>query len=235
MYNNKKVLAIIPARGGSKGVTKKNLREVGGKPMIYHTIIAAQNARWVDRVFVSTDDEDIRSVAENFGVEVPFLRSGNIALDDSPTSLALLEVLDKLKKNGEIYDYIIELHPTYCFRKASDIDKSIELLIENPEMDSLIVVEEINSCSHPDYVIEIENNIITKSGIPGHLFRRQNLRKVYGYLGFLIASKIPFFKKNLSMYSEKMMALPIDEKLKKFDINDEIDLYLANALMDKYK
>ena len=102
MYNNKKILAIIPARGGSKGIPKKNIRNVAGKPLLAWSVLAAQNSKYIDRVILSSDSEEIIEVGRRWGCEVPFKRPPEIALDDTPRNSAVYHALENL--NG--YEYL---------------------------------------------------------------------------------------------------------------------------------
>lgn len=107
-----KILALIPARGGSKGIPKKNIKPLLGKPLITWTIEQAQKSEYISRVFVSTEDKEIASLAEQSGVEIPFLRPEEFAQDKSPTSDAIIHALDMFEKMGENYDIVIILEPT---------------------------------------------------------------------------------------------------------------------------
>lgn len=122
------VAAIIPARGGSKGLPGKHLRRIGGVPMIVHTIRAALAARRVDRVIVSTDDERIASVARDAGAEVPWLRPAHLATDETPTALVVRHAVAWLAERDGAPDVIVTLQPTSPLRTAEQIDATIALL-----------------------------------------------------------------------------------------------------------
>jgi CMP-N-acetylneuraminic acid synthetase len=129
MPDRVRALAIIPARGGSKSVPRKNLRLLGGKPLIAWTIIVARRAKSLDRVIVSTDDHQIAEVARSYGAEVPFIRPPEIAADDTPDLPVFQHALRVLRDaEGYVPDVIVHLRPTQPFRTAEEIDEVVELV-----------------------------------------------------------------------------------------------------------
>jgi len=128
MESYPRTIALILARGGSKGIPRKNIQVVGGKPLIAWTIEAARASRWVQRVILSTDDEEIAEIARAFGCEVPFLRPAELAQDDSTSFEACAHALRYLEKEGECPDYLVILQPTSPLRLAADIDGAVELI-----------------------------------------------------------------------------------------------------------
>src|SRR5439155_21182962 len=122
------IVAIIPARGGSRGLTGKNLRRIAGQPMIVHTIRAALDARRIDRVIVSTDDRGIRDVATAAGAEVPFLRPEQLAADDTPTVDVIEHAVREIEKSGPAISVIVTLQPTSPLRGSKEIDDALALL-----------------------------------------------------------------------------------------------------------
>ena len=123
-----RVLGIIPARGGSKGIPGKNIRPLGGKPLLAWTAEAALAARRLSRVVLTTDDEKIAEVGRVCGLEVPFLRPAELAMDDTPTLPVLQHAVAELEKAGDRFDAVCLLQPTSPFRRSGDIDGCIELL-----------------------------------------------------------------------------------------------------------
>jgi CMP-N,N'-diacetyllegionaminic acid synthase len=131
------VVAIILARGGSKGVPKKNIRELAGKPLLSYTVKAALDAKLVDRVIVSTDDEEIATVAKNCGAEVPFLRPADVSGDLATSEASLNHAIEWLEENEEYtVDILVYLQVTDPFRKKGMIDTCVQKLLDNPEIDS---------------------------------------------------------------------------------------------------
>lgn len=126
----KRVLAIIPARGGSKGILNKNIRPFGGKPLIAHTIHEAKKSKYVTEVVVSTDSEKIARVAKRYGAKVPFLRPSQLATNTSKVSDSVLHLLMKMKNESNyVPDFLVLLQPTSPLRIASDIDGALKLLL----------------------------------------------------------------------------------------------------------
>jgi len=146
MYQNNKILAIIPARGGSKGIPKKNIQEIEGFPLIAYTLQETQLSKYLDRTIVSTEDLEIKEVVERYGGEVPFLRPVELAQDTSKTIDCIVHAVENLKKLGEEYDYVVVLQCTSPLRKAWHIDEAIETIVQLKET-SLVSVSEVEE--HP--------------------------------------------------------------------------------------
>jgi CMP-N-acetylneuraminic acid synthetase len=142
-----KILGVIPARGGSKGVLHKNIRFLGGKPLIVHTIEAARNSR-LSHCIVSTDSEEIAAVAKNHGAEVPFLRPAELATDTAKSIPVMVHALRWLEqKTGTEFDALMMLQPTTPFRTSADIDAAIRKM-EETDCDSVISVVDVEG-HHP--------------------------------------------------------------------------------------
>lgn len=132
------VLAVIPARAGSKSVPHKNIREIGGKPMLAHSIDHALASRYINRVIVSTDSKEYAAIAKEYGAEVPFLRPAEYATDTALDYDVFYHALTWLSDNeGYKPDIVVQLRPTYPIRNVEDIDNMIKLLIDHPEADSV--------------------------------------------------------------------------------------------------
>lgn len=138
MYAGKRILGVIPARGGSKGVPRKNIRDLAGRPLIAWTIAAAAGSALLDRTVVSTEDSEIAAVARAWGGDLPFLRPPELAADDSLPEDAVIDLLDRL---GEPYDYVTILQPTSPLRTAADVDASIRLCVDHGRPSSVSVTE----------------------------------------------------------------------------------------------
>ena len=145
-----KVLGIIPARGGSKGIPGKNIRPLGGRPLLAWTAEAALAARRLSRVVLTTDDERIAEIGRGCGLEVPFLRPAELALDDTPTLPVLQHAVAELEKAGDWFDAVCLLQPTSPFRRAGDIDGCIELL--ETGLDAVVSVLPVPSEHNPHWV-----------------------------------------------------------------------------------
>lgn len=145
MYNNKRILAVIPARAGSKGIKDKNIRDLCGKPLIAYSIEVAKKCEYIDEVFVSTDSTRIKEIAESYGAAVPFLRSEELASDEAKIIDALLFSLDKLAAMNEKFDYIILLQPTQPIRSVRLLKNVIEKMI-NEDLQSLVTICPVEEC-----------------------------------------------------------------------------------------
>ncbi|WP_247730618.1 cytidylyltransferase domain-containing protein [Halovivax limisalsi] len=134
--SERSVVGIVPARGGSKGIPRKNVRELAGRPLIAHSIRAGTAANSVDTVIVSTDDEEIADTAEEYGARVPFMRPPTLATDEAPTSPVIAHALETLAEAGETYDDFVLLQPTSPLRTAADVDDAYSHY-RNRDVDSL--------------------------------------------------------------------------------------------------
>lgn len=131
MYNNKTCLGVIPARGGSKGIPRKNIKELGGKPLIAWTIEASRASKLLDYLVVSTDDEEIAAVARSCGALVPFMRPKDLATDSARALPVLQHAISWIKEHdGRSFDYCMMLQPTSPLRLPEDIDRSIEIIVD---------------------------------------------------------------------------------------------------------
>ena len=137
------VIGIIPARGGSKGVPKKNIRKIGGYPMIAYSVISGQRANNIDRCIVSTDSQEIADIAKQYGADVPFLRPEEYASDTSKDIEFFQHAIEWFDKNeGYIPEYWVQLRPTTPLRESAVIEKAIATMLEHPEATSLVSIHE---------------------------------------------------------------------------------------------
>ena len=146
MIEGKRVLALIPARGGSKGIKDKNITPLCGKPLIAYSVLAAKNSRYIDDVVVTTDSERIAETAKAYGAEVPFLRPAELASDTAKTIDAVLHAVKWLEDHQKSYDLLVLLQPTQPLRRTEDIDGAIELCIQR-DMQDVVSVKEVSE--HP--------------------------------------------------------------------------------------
>lgn len=226
------VLAIIPARGGSKGVPRKNIRMLAGKPLIMHTIMAAQKAKHITRIWVSTDDEEIAEVVRTSGVAVPELRPLELAGDNISQldvvfhALGRAEALDKRQ-----YPVIILLQPTAPLRTEDDIDGSLEMLVHN-DIDSVVSYCKVER-EHPFYMATLEDGV-PKSliSVPKGLHARQQYPEVYLRNGAIYAVKREALLAEGSLYGKSTLAWLMDY-WHSVNIDSEFDLELAEFLLTK--
>lgn len=235
MINNKKVLAVIPARGGSKGLPRKNIKKLIDKPLVAWPISAALNSSYVDKVVVTTDDIEIANVAERYGACVPFLRPAKLASDNAPSSAAISHVINHLEDKQEFYDYIVLLEPTSPLTEGFDIDKALSMLVES-KMDSIVGISEVES-SHPEFCIEMQlNNTITpyqKKSFDAPK-RRQDLTPLYYLDGSLYISKVKAYKNNETFYHDKTMGY-LSEYWKGVEIDTLFDFLVVETIMNNKK
>ncbi len=184
------VLALIPARGGSKGIPRKNIRLFAGHPLIAYSIAAGLQAETVTRVIVSTDDEEIAAIAREYGAEVPFLRPAHLALDDTPDYPVFLHALRWLEeREGYRPDIIVQLRPTSPIRPRDLVDRGVRLLLEHPEADSVRAV--VPSGQNPFKMWRIEDDgymrpLLSVEGIPEpYNTPRQRLPQTFWQTGHL--------------------------------------------------
>ena len=188
MFEENKILAMIPARGGSKDIKDKNIYPLCGKPLIAYTIEAALNSKYLDDVIVSTDSEKIADVAKNFGAEVPFLRPPELASDTSKTIDAILHVITELKKIGRVYDDFILLQPTSPLRTSENIDNAIEKYFKFGRK-SLVSISKVNDSPIFMRTIISEDRMKKVLELPSTV-RRQDLPDFYRVNGAIYINKI---------------------------------------------
>ncbi len=188
MYKDKRILAVIPARGGSKGIPGKNIIDLCGKPLIAYSIESALACPYVDRVIVSTDSEEIQKVALRHGADVPFLRPAKLATDTAKTIDALLHAIETLKNQGDIFDYLLLLQPTQPIREDYHLTEAIETLIESGET-SLVSVSLVTE--HPLLMrtIDAEGNLKPLMNASSTV-RRQDFPDVYKVNGNIYLNRL---------------------------------------------
>ena len=133
----KKVLAIIPARGGSKGLPRKNIADLAGKPLIAWTIEASLNSKYITKTMVSSDDKEILDISVEYGAEI-IKRPENLASDDATSESVVKHAIDCLEATGEVFDIVVLLQPTSPLRNSKDIDNAIELMFSSDATSSVV-------------------------------------------------------------------------------------------------
>lgn len=229
MINNKTILAIIPARGGSKGIPKKNIKLLNGKPLIAYTIEECLKSKYIDRVIVSTEDTEIANISLKYGAEVPFLRPQELALDETPGIEPILNVIDTLKKTEKHFsDYTICLQCTSPFRSAYNIDEALELLINSSED---FIVSVCESEISPYWMKKIENRLL-KDFVTDDKFycRRQDLPIVYRLNGAIYAGKTNKISMQKNWYNESALSYVMKQS-ESIDIDTMLDLKFAEFIL----
>lgn len=217
----KKILYIIPARGGSKGIPYKNIKLLVGKPLIYYSIDVARKLTTDENICVSTDDIKIIKLVESYGLKVPFIRPAYLATDEATTNDVLLHAIDFYEKKGINYDIIVLLQPTSPLREASQVKEALKQYTD--DLDMVVSVKE----SHAAAVICQENEdgfvelSLNKTGE-----QRQKVNTYYEYNGAIYVINIERLKeKSLSGFTRKKKYV-MDEKFS-LDIDQINDFYLA--------
>lgn len=227
------VLAVIPARGGSKSIPRKNLVHFAGEPLIAHTIDHARDAARVTRVLVSTEDPEIAAAAEQYGAEVPFLRPTELAGDEVLDLPVFAHVLEELYRRERYEpDLVVHLRPTAPWRPCGWIDESIDMLAANDSADSLRSVSRVQQ--HPWRMFEIGDDGFLASIMSHHhptpwLLRRQDLPPVYYYNCVIDVTRPRTIAQQRSMTGTRIlpMILPEEEAI---DIDSPRDLEVAEAI-----
>lgn len=220
-------LVIITARGGSKGVPDKNIKLLGGKPLIAYTIEAALGVFPAERIIVSTDSEKIKQAAEKCGIEVPFLRPAELATDTASSYDVILHSMDQANQLGIIYDTVILLQPTSPFRNAQHIRGALALLRENDDMIVSVKVSEEN----PYYSLFEENSdgYLSRSK-EGSFTRRQDCPNVFSYNGAIYVMRAESLRKE-TIGSFKKVRKYVMSDLESLDIDTPLDWKLAELIM----
>ncbi len=232
MIEDKRVLAVVPARGGSKGLPDKNLREICGKPLIAWSIEQGLGCHYIDSVLVSTDSPDIARIASRYGANVPFLRPKELATDESSSIDVLIHAIDYLKAEGDqSYDYVVLLEPTSPLRDISDITGALESLLNDDRLESVVGVAKAES-THPAFSYTIDAGLLLPAfGSHPTGLRRQDLDKEFYYLeGTVYVSSVSSLKRHKSFYHAATGPW-IVARYKAIEIDELSDFIAAEALL----
>lgn len=229
MLNSLRVLGLITARGGSKGLPGKNIRPLGGKPLIAWTIDAAKAAQMIDAVVVSTDDAEIAEVARQHGAEIPFLRPAELASDTAASIDVVLHAVDALAAAGRMFDIVVLLEPTSPLRDAADIDAGITRLIETGA-GSVVGVCRAEGM-HPAFMFRrgADERLKPLLDRPPNALRRQDLDAAFFAEGTLYASSVSVLREKRGFYHDDTVGYEVP-KWKSFEIDDIDDLIIVEAL-----
>lgn len=229
-----KVLAVIPARGGSKRVSRKNIREVNGRPLIAHAIDQAKNAESVDRAIVSTDSPKIKQVAREFGGDAPFTRPEELATDTATISGTITHALDWADNQGQEYDIVCALQTTSPLRTPSDIDSTISRLIAT-DSESCISVSKYDAS--PLWAVTTgDNGYLEEFFEKGALWadepmRSQDLPELFHPNGSVFASTTAAWRKHESFYTPKTVEYKMPPE-RSLDIDEPWELELVRSIME---
>ena len=222
-------IAIITARGGSKRIPHKNIREFCGKPIIAYSIEAARNSGVFDEIMVSTDSEEIAAIAKQYGAAVPFLRSEETSSDFATTDDVIKEVVKTYEKDGKTFDLICCLYPTAPLITGEDLNHAVKLLQDNEMADSVIPVVQY---SFPPQRAFIIRDGYVRYQFPENAFKRsQDLEPIYHDCGTFYISRASSFMKSYDLLGERSLAIEIpNERVQ--DIDNYSDWIIAEM---KYK
>ncbi len=228
MYNNKKILALIPARGGSKGLPGKNIKLIAGKPLLHWTIEAAKQCSWLDKIVVSTEDQRIATAAREAGAEVPFLRPQELAGDTVSGMDVVIHAIEWFENKGQHFDLLILLQPTSPLRTSVDIENAIKLLFERQAKAVISVCEN----EHPPYWSNILPDDLSMKNFIDHsaLKNRQDLPVFYRLNGAIYLSDIDYLKKQRGFWGDDTYAY-IMPRERSVDIDSLLDFKLAEILL----
>lgn len=223
------MLILIPARGGSKGVPGKNIKELGGKPLIQYTIDAAREIVPNKQIVISTDSVQIKAVVENLGLEVPFLRPAELATDIAGTYEVLLHALKFYEQDNPSPEKIILLQPTSPFRNATHIQEALEIYHQG--LDMVVSVKE--TASNPYYTLMEENRLgYLEKSKEGDFTRRQDCPKVWELNGAVYIINAISLKSAPPHKFKKVKKYVMDER-SSLDIDTNIDWLIAETIMEK--
>ena len=233
MINKKKIIGIIPARIGSKGIKFKNLRKLNSKPLIYWPLKTLKNSKYIDRIILNTDSNKIKNLGIKIGAEVPFLRPKHLASDNSKIADVIIHTIKYFWRKNIFYDYVLLLEPTSPLTTPSDINNAIKTLEKNSnKADALVSVAE-NVSAHPKFSVKLDKSHFIKSLNKSFSdINRQKINKIFFYSGNFIYLVNTFMKKK-TFYHKKTMAI-VSSKMKSFEIDDELDFFIVEKIMKYY-
>lgn len=231
----KKILFIILARGGSKGLPGKNKMQLLGKPVIAYSIETALSSKYCNRVVVSTDDLEIAEIAKQHGADIPFIRPAEFASDTATSSDAILHAVSFFEERGEEHEMIVLLEPTSPLRDPEDLDAAIEMLLNNKKAKSCVSITKLES-GHPRFVFNLDSKLILSSYLnQNNVIRRQDLESLFYPEGSFYLAYTDGYKQKKTFYQDEMtlgFQLP---KWKSFEIDTYEDFVIIEALMKAKK
>ncbi len=234
MIKGKRVLSLVPARRGSKGLALKNIRPLRGRPLLGWPIAAAHASRYIDRVIVSTDDEEFATIARAQGADTPFLRPAELASDTAPSIGFILHALDTLAQSGEVYDYLVLLEPTSPLTEGTDIDLALEALFEHRDHADAIVGIARMTTGHPAFAVRIDVDARIQPAAAssfGELPRRQDIEPLYVLDGSLYISTAEALRRENGFCHDRTLG-HVMPRYKHFEVDDLLDFVCIEAVLD---
>jgi len=223
------VLGIIPARGGSKGIPLKNIQKLGNFPLIYYSIKSAQNSK-INRVIVSTDNDQISKISKKYGAEVPFLRPKKISQNSSPSNLLIEHALNSLQKTNYSPDIIVLLQPTSPFRTVTMINNSINIL---KHYNATSVISVMKTKNHPYQSFSVKNGFLKhfEKNREKLFYQRQQLPEMFFETGAIYTFWRKTFENFNSIYGPKIKPMIVNVDEFNLDIDSKYDLFTANLIL----
>jgi len=225
-----RILGLIPARGGSKGIPRKNLSLLGGRPLIAWTADAALASRALSRVVVSTDDAEIAAVARSCGLEVPFMRPPALATDQSGALGVIRHAVEMLEARGDRWDAVVYLQPTSPLRRSEHIDQAVAIF-RAKAADSVVTVIEVphNMSLGSQLTMQSDGRVFALTSQDDQTFRRQDKPLGYARNGpaVLVVSRACVIDKN-TLYGERIYGMVMDQ-IDSMDVDRPEDLELIEA------
>lgn len=229
MYESKSVLALIPARGGSKGIPGKNIKEFNGRPLISYTIAAARASRYVDSVVVTTDSAEIAGIAERYGAEVPFLRPSELAQDTSRTIDAVVHARDAMEALGRPHDVVVLLQPTSPLRRAEEVDSALKTFFSHGGL-GLASVSEVSE--NPVLTRRIDQSGVMHPILPiSSTVRRQDMPRFWHVDGAIYINRAEDLTLETSLNDNPIAY--VMPKLRASDIDSIEDFFRAEEIMSE--
>jgi CMP-N-acetylneuraminic acid synthetase len=225
------ILGLIPARGGSKAIPRKNIIPLAGKPLLAYTCEAATTSQVLTRIILNTDDREIADIGLEFGVEVPFLRPLHLAADDTPIFPVIKHTLEWLADNQVFQtEIVVLLQPTSPLRKPSHIDSAVDLLI-NSDADNVVTVQAVPHNFNPISLMRLDDQGYLQPFIEGDMIlRRQDKPRVYARNGPAVLAVRSSVIDSGRLYGDRVLPLEMNP-IESIDIDDVYDLNMAEALI----
>lgn len=232
MIQGNRIICVVPARGGSKGLPGKNIASLCGKPLITWTLEAALQSKYVDEIYVSTDSEKIASVARQSGLDITELRPSELASDVASSIDVVLHAIDRAEKlNQQKYQFICLLEPTSPLRDSKDIDDAFEQLLHQDNAEAIVGVC-ASEAGHPSFLATRENGLLVpyQKTVESNHIRRQDLSEIFYFEGSVYISKTNALRVKKSFYHETTAGYEVP-RWKALEIDEKCDLIMAEALL----
>ena len=228
MYKNLSIVAIIPARSGSKGLVDKNIKLMNGKPMMAYTIEASLKSKVFDEVVVSTDSEEYAEIARKYGASIPFLRPEHLSNDTASSKDVIVHLLDELEKSGKEYDAFVLLQPTSPLRDEKDIINAVEIFVDKK-------ANAVVSVCEAEHSPLLANTLGEEGRMDDFLnslkdVRRQDLPDYYRLNGAIYMASVDYYKEYGDFYRKDSFAYVMDTR-NSIDIDNELDFDIAEYLI----